>query len=86
MKRPLLYTFFFWLAVSMDALCQTPAHAQVPSAARPPGGAAAGIVAAPLPVEQHMGGTPERTRVIALAMGIAGFAAAIASGSTSANH
>jgi len=86
MKRPLLYAFLFWLAVSMDALCQTAAHAQVPSAARPAGGPATGIVAAPLPVEQRMGGTPEQTKVIALAMGIAGFAAAIASGSASANH
>jgi hypothetical protein len=86
MKPPFSYTFFFWLALSMDAFCQTVAQAQVPSPAPPAGGAATGVFAATLPVEQHMGGSPEQTRAIALAAGIAGFAAAAAGGSTSANH
>lgn len=84
MKRPLLFAMFVWLAVSMDAKGQgTGGTAQQP---RPTGGPAAGVVAASLPEEQRMGGTPEQTRLVSLAAGIAGFAAALASGSPSANH
>jgi len=85
MKKPLLRTFFLSLVLTADAFFHTAAHAQVPSTAPPAGGAATGV-AAILPVQQHVGGTPEQTKVIALAVGIAGFAAAAATGSTSANH
>jgi len=84
MKNPFLCTLF-GLALSMNAFCQTVVPAQ-PSTPPPAGGAAAGVLAATLPAEQHMGGTPEQTKVVALAVGIAGFAAAAASNSTSANH
>jgi len=85
MKNPLLCAFLFGLALSIDAFCQAVVPAQ-PTASQPAGGAAAGVLAATLPEEQHMGGTPEQTKVVALAVGIAGFAAAAASNSTSANH
>jgi len=84
MKRPLPFALLVWLAASMDATGQgaDPARAQQ----APAGGPAAGAVATPLPAEQHMGGTPEQTKLVSLAAGIAGFAAAIATGSPSANH
>jgi len=86
MTQPLLRTFFLWLVLSTEALCQTAAQPQASAAAPPAGGAATGVLVATLPVEQHMGGTPEQTTAVALAAGIAGFAAAAVGGSASANH